>query len=94
MQVSVDGAGVEIYFSDLTLEAQRELLELMGVSDARDLNWDEDLQPIAIVPLGSEDELDEKIDEEDDENFDEEDFDDDDNNNEDSDEEDNTGANK
>jgi len=77
MQLSIDGEGVEIYFSDLTPGARKELLELMGINSPADMNWDEDLQPIAFIPLGEQEEnsdFEKEIDEEDedlDEEFDE-----------------------
>lgn len=42
---------VEIYFSDLTAEKQKELLEAAGISDPKEANWDMDIVPIAIVNL-------------------------------------------
>lgn len=37
----------EIYFNDLNEKAQKELLEMVGVNDAREMNWDIDILPIA-----------------------------------------------
>ena len=42
---------VEIYFSDLTEEKQKELLEAAGISDPKEANWDMDIVPIAVVDL-------------------------------------------
>lgn len=30
----------ELYFTDLTDEAQKELLNLAGITDPKELNWD------------------------------------------------------
>ena len=38
----------EIYFSDLNEDAQQRLLEAVGAKDARDMNWDMDISPLAI----------------------------------------------
>ncbi len=39
----------EIYFNDLNEEAQKALLELVGVTDPSEMNWDLDIVPLAIV---------------------------------------------
>ena len=44
----------EIYFSDLNEDAQKELLEMAGITDPGDMNWD--ILPIATCFLGDEDE--------------------------------------
>ena len=36
-----------IYFSDLNEDAQKRLLELVGEKDAKDMNWDMDILPLA-----------------------------------------------
>jgi hypothetical protein len=40
----------EIYFSDLNEHAQKELLELAGVKDPKDMNWD--VFPVTEAFLG------------------------------------------
>ena len=37
-----------IYFSDLNEDAQRRLLEAIGESDPKEMNWDMDIIPIAV----------------------------------------------
>lgn len=37
-----------IYFSDLNNDAQTRLLEAVGASDPKDMNWDLDIIPIAF----------------------------------------------
>lgn len=44
----------EIYFSDLNEEAQKDLLEVVGVSEPAEMNWDIDICPIAMYPLPKE----------------------------------------
>lgn len=39
---------LEIYFEDLSKEAQNFLLDMYGISKPEDLNWD--TVPIAIIP--------------------------------------------
>ena len=41
----------EIYFSDLNEDAQKRLLEAVGVSDPKEMNWDLDIIPIAYYPI-------------------------------------------
>lgn len=41
----------EIYFSDLNEKAQKEVLEFVGVSDPKEMNWDIDINPIAIYEI-------------------------------------------
>ena len=43
---------LELYYSDLTPEAQKKYLEVNGVSDASDLNWE--VNPIAIIEVEAE----------------------------------------
>ena len=44
----------KIYFSDLSREAQERLLEAVGASDPKDMNWDVDILPLAEYPLQEE----------------------------------------
>ncbi len=39
----------EIYFSDLTPEAQERALEAAGIKDPKEANWDLNIVPIAIA---------------------------------------------
>lgn len=39
----------EIHFNDLKPEVQEELLDFMGISDPKEMNWDIDTVPIAIL---------------------------------------------
>lgn len=43
---------VEIYFTDLTEEAQKKVLEAAGISDPKEANWDIPTFPIAIIDFG------------------------------------------
>ena len=45
-----------IYFSDLNEDAQKRLLNAVGVESASDMNWDIDICPIAIYCFNSEEE--------------------------------------
>lgn len=47
----------EIYFSDLTEDTQKRLLEFMGIDDPKDGNLDMDINPIAIFPKQEIDEF-------------------------------------
>lgn len=38
----------EIYFSDLTDEAQKELVSLVGEETAKFMRWDEDIIPLTV----------------------------------------------
>lgn len=38
----------EIFFNDLNDDAQTRLLEAVGVSSAKEMNWDMDILPIAL----------------------------------------------
>lgn len=38
----------EIYFSDLNEDAQQRLMEAVGITDPKEMNWDFDWCPIAI----------------------------------------------
>ena len=42
----------EIYFTDLTPDAQKRILEFEGVKDYKDLNWN--TFPITIITLEEE----------------------------------------
>lgn len=50
---------MEILYSDLTPEAQKRYLEVNGVSDASELNWE--VSPIAIVEVEVEENPDQDI---------------------------------
>lgn len=43
-----------IYFSDLNEEAQKRLLEAVGASDPKEMNWDLDILPIAFYDFEEE----------------------------------------
>ena len=38
----------EIYFNDLNEDAQQRLMEAVGITDPREMNWDIDIVPLAI----------------------------------------------
>jgi len=42
----------EIMFSDLTPEAQKELLKAFHIKSPEDMNWD--VVPIAVIPISDE----------------------------------------
>lgn len=42
---------VDIYFNDLNDEAKATLLEAVGVSDPKEMNWDVDICPIATYEM-------------------------------------------
>lgn len=44
----------EIYFSDLNEDAQKELMELVGIKDPSEMNWDIDMSPICILEIEEE----------------------------------------
>ena len=44
---------LELYYNDLTPEAQKKYLKVQGVSDASELNWE--VSPIAIIEVEDED---------------------------------------
>lgn len=44
----------EIYFSDLNEDAQKRLLEAVGVEEAKEMNWDADICPIAAYDFEEE----------------------------------------
>lgn len=37
----------EVFFSDLNEDAQRRLLDAVGAENAKEMNWDMDILPIA-----------------------------------------------
>ena len=39
----------EIYFNDLSEDAQRRLLEIVGAESASEMNWDLDILPLAVL---------------------------------------------
>lgn len=41
----------EIFFSDLTEEAQKRLMEVVGIKDPKEMNWDMDILPIATMDV-------------------------------------------
>lgn len=43
---------IQIYFDDLSVEAQREFLKAMNLESAEDGNYD--TMPIAVVPIPEE----------------------------------------
>ena len=43
-----------IYFSDLNENAQKRLLEAVGINEASDMNWDMDICPIATYCFNKE----------------------------------------
>lgn len=45
----------DIYFSDLTEEAQKELMNSIGISDPSEMNWDIDIVPIASYSFEEDD---------------------------------------
>lgn len=42
---------IEIYFGDLIPEKQKELLDAVGASDPKEMNWDIPTFPVAVVDL-------------------------------------------
>lgn len=43
-----------IYFSDLNEDAQKRLMERIGITDPKEMNWDIDMAPIAIYATQKE----------------------------------------
>lgn len=41
----------EIFFSDLNEEAQKRLMEVVGITDPKEMNWDMDILPIATMDV-------------------------------------------
>lgn len=44
-----DVTTVEIFFSDLKEESKKDLLEVVGINDPKEANWDIDMAPLAII---------------------------------------------
>lgn len=40
---------IEIYFNDLNDAKKKELLEVVGIDDPKEMNWDHDWAPLAII---------------------------------------------
>lgn len=40
-----------IFFSDLNEEAQKRLMEVVGIKDPKEMNWDMDILPIATMDV-------------------------------------------
>ena len=47
----------EIFFSDLNEEAQRSLLEALGIDDPKEMNWDMDVFSVATFPIEEEEDM-------------------------------------
>lgn len=47
----MDTVTYEIYFNDLNDRAKKELLDLLGIDDPREMNWDMDILPIATFDI-------------------------------------------
>jgi len=45
----------DIYFSDLNIDAQKRLMDAVGISSPSEENWDIDMCPIAIYEFESSD---------------------------------------
>ena len=41
---------VEIFFRDLSIEAQKEILKAFKIKDAKEMNWD--IMPLSIIEVG------------------------------------------
>ena len=41
----------KIFYSDLNEDAKKRLLEAVGVSDPKEMNWDMDILPLAEYPV-------------------------------------------
>ena len=41
----------DIYFSDLNEDAQKRLMEAVGIDDPTEMNWDMDILPLASYPI-------------------------------------------
>lgn len=46
---------VDIYFNDLSDKAKAELLDAVRVKDAKEMNWDIDIVPLATLDFELED---------------------------------------
>lgn len=40
-----------IYFSDLNEDAQKRLLDCVGIKSAQEMNWDMDILPVATLEI-------------------------------------------
>ena len=49
----------EIYFSDLNISSQKELMKTVGIKDPKERNWDLDIIPIAIADFEEDEGFDE-----------------------------------
>ena len=47
----------EIFFNDLNEDAQKRLLEAVGETDPKEMNWDINMCPIAMYPIPYEEEV-------------------------------------
>jgi len=45
---------VEIFFSDLKPEKQKEFMNAVGITKPEEMNWDIDMCPLAIVDFEEE----------------------------------------
>ena len=55
MSVEKDNEAVfPILFEDLTIDAQKRLLDFIGVEDAGELNWN--VFPLVVIPRGEKNE--------------------------------------
>ena len=45
---------IAIYFNDLKSEKQKEFLEAVGEEDPKEMNWDLDILPLAVVDFEEE----------------------------------------
>lgn len=41
----------DIFFSDLNEDAQRRLMDVVGITDPSEANWDIDISPLAIFTI-------------------------------------------
>ena len=44
----------EIYFNDLKEDVQKDLMDFVGITDPKEMNWDNDLIPIAVYTTTEE----------------------------------------
>lgn len=45
---------IDIFFNDLKEDKQKELLEAVGVESTKDMNWDLETIPIAVIDIEEE----------------------------------------
>lgn len=50
--MNVVGDTMEIYFSDLKQETQEDILDTVGISNPKELNWD--VVPLATIDIPEE----------------------------------------